>query len=183
MPKIIANLEDNINKVALELFSYKGYRDVSMKEIAFEVGIAVGTLYNYFPNKKALFITIFQKSWKKTFLKLYKLQKERKSAKEKIKTFTIILYDDVSERKGLGGELFKENIFKNEKFDTIKDELVKLMISFIKEAQEELELNNFLEMEEILAETILLTVANLSKKLDSKRRQNIKFLRKLIDSL
>ena len=40
---------------ALELFSKKGFHEVSMQEIAEESEFSVGTLYNFFENKDALF--------------------------------------------------------------------------------------------------------------------------------
>ena len=49
MPKIIENLEEEIAKISLKLFKENPYQNVSMRKIASEVGIAVGTLYNYYP--------------------------------------------------------------------------------------------------------------------------------------
>ncbi|KXS49265.1 MAG: TetR family transcriptional regulator, partial [Halanaerobium sp. T82-1] len=48
MPKIINNLRSKISRAAYQLFSEKGYSAVSMKIVAEETGIAVGTLYNYY---------------------------------------------------------------------------------------------------------------------------------------
>lgn len=43
-----------IQTVALELFDQKGFENVSIEEIAKEVGCSVGNIYHYFPNKAAL---------------------------------------------------------------------------------------------------------------------------------
>lgn len=43
-----------IDQVALKLFAQKGYAAVSMREIAREVGVQAGALYNYSPNKQDL---------------------------------------------------------------------------------------------------------------------------------
>ncbi|MGJ8527345.1 TetR/AcrR family transcriptional regulator [Maritalea sp.] len=43
-----------IDDVALSLFAQKGYAAVSMREIAREVGVQAGALYNYSPNKQDL---------------------------------------------------------------------------------------------------------------------------------
>lgn len=43
-----------IDDVALKLFAQKGYAAVSMREIAREVGVQAGALYNYSPNKQDL---------------------------------------------------------------------------------------------------------------------------------
>lgn len=67
MPKIIENLDEEIAKTALELFKDNPYQNVSMREIASEIGIAVGTLYNYYPNKWELYINVFEESWRETY--------------------------------------------------------------------------------------------------------------------
>jgi len=48
----------DILAVALELFSLKGYHNVSMNEIAEKSEFAVGTLYNFFSNKENLYQSI-----------------------------------------------------------------------------------------------------------------------------
>ncbi len=44
-----------ILEAALRLFSQKGYKATSMREIAKESEFAVGTLYSFFPNKRRLY--------------------------------------------------------------------------------------------------------------------------------
>lgn len=46
---------DEVLVVALKLFSEKGFHNVSMQEIARASEFAVGSLYNFFANKEALF--------------------------------------------------------------------------------------------------------------------------------
>lgn len=43
---------------ALDLFSHKGYHNVSMQEIAEKAEFAIGTLYKFFQNKEDLYKTI-----------------------------------------------------------------------------------------------------------------------------
>ena len=54
MPKIINNLEENILSAARRLVAEQGYAAVTMRAIAKECGIAVGTFYNYYPSKDAM---------------------------------------------------------------------------------------------------------------------------------
>ena len=49
-----------IQQTTIKLFAKKGYRDISMEEIAKCTGIAKRTLYKYYPSKIALFISIFE---------------------------------------------------------------------------------------------------------------------------
>lgn len=67
MPKLIPQLEKQIIDTAEKMFIAEGFEIVSMRKIAGELNIAVGTLYNYFPNKTALFFSIMERSWNKTF--------------------------------------------------------------------------------------------------------------------
>lgn len=57
MPKIVDREEyrKEILLQSFELFARKGYEAVTMREIATASGVTTGTLYHYFPNKKALF--------------------------------------------------------------------------------------------------------------------------------
>ena len=43
-----------ISKTALNLFAERGYAAVSMRQIAAKVGLQVGALYNYFPDKQTI---------------------------------------------------------------------------------------------------------------------------------
>ena len=49
------------------LFSQKGFHNTTSKEIATEAGVAIGSFYAYFPDKKALFIDVL-KSHSQQFL-------------------------------------------------------------------------------------------------------------------
>lgn len=57
MPKIVNH--DQYRKQLLskcfDLFAEKGYSSITMRQIAQDLGISTGTLYHYFPSKKALF--------------------------------------------------------------------------------------------------------------------------------
>ena len=50
--------ERRIVKAAEKLFVRKGYTKVAMEDVATGAGLAVGTLYNYFPSKSALLLAI-----------------------------------------------------------------------------------------------------------------------------
>lgn len=61
MPKIVDH--DEFRKELLnryfDLFADKGYLNVSMREVAAEMGTTTGTLYHYFPNKDSLLEELF----------------------------------------------------------------------------------------------------------------------------
>lgn len=49
-----------IREAALQLFAQRGYAAVSMRQIASEVGVQAGALYNYTPDKQALLFDLMQ---------------------------------------------------------------------------------------------------------------------------
>jgi AcrR family transcriptional regulator len=105
MPKIIENLEEEIAKTSLKLFRNNSYQNVSMRKIASEVNIAVGTLYNYYPNKWALYIEVFEESWKET----YRILKENcKNTEENyLINYLKVLYSEMKKKKSIVKELFR----------------------------------------------------------------------------
>jgi len=50
-----------ILKAALSIFSTRGYGESTMADVAAEAGVGVGTLYNYYNNKRDLLISLVQK--------------------------------------------------------------------------------------------------------------------------
>lgn len=53
-----------IMHIAAQLFSEKGYHDVTMDEIAERVGVAKGTIYLYFKSKENLYLEILEDRYK-----------------------------------------------------------------------------------------------------------------------
>ncbi|MPQ43390.1 TetR/AcrR family transcriptional regulator [Clostridium tarantellae] len=106
MPKIIKNLEEKIFKEASKIFIHKGFDNTDMKTIAEACGIAVGTLYNYYPNKKTLYVQVFRRSWEDTLKKLNKIsQIKEQQANLVLKKMIEVLYNDTELRDGLGDDV------------------------------------------------------------------------------
>ncbi|TDO92053.1 TetR family transcriptional regulator [Halanaerobium saccharolyticum] len=105
MPKIIENLDEEIAKTALALFKNNPYQNVSMRKIASEVGIAVGTLYNYYPNKWELYINVFEESWRETYqiLKNNCQQLDR----DYLVNYLEVLSQEMKNKKSIVRELFR----------------------------------------------------------------------------
>lgn len=65
MPKIIPNLRNTIITKGREILFNEGYDALSMRRMAGECGIAVGTIYNYMRNKDDLVAHICMEDWLK----------------------------------------------------------------------------------------------------------------------
>jgi AcrR family transcriptional regulator len=59
---ILEQREEQILNAAFEVFSQKGFSAATIPEIAGQAGIAPGTIYLYFQNKRDLFLTVIQKN-------------------------------------------------------------------------------------------------------------------------
>lgn len=105
MPKIIKDIENKIFSEATDIFSQKGYIETDMKAIAKSCDIAVGTLYNYYPNKKSLYMAVFLKSWDETLEKLKNISKKESDNELALKGFLQIFYEDTIARNGLGKDV------------------------------------------------------------------------------
>ena len=63
MPKIIPDLKKNIINKGRTILFEEGYDALSMRRMASECGIAVGTIYNYMRNKDDLVAHICMEDW------------------------------------------------------------------------------------------------------------------------
>ena len=64
MPKTIEDVENLVLRSAFELLKVQGYHKLNMREIAKKSSIATGTIYNYFPTKDELMISLIRFYWK-----------------------------------------------------------------------------------------------------------------------
>ena len=67
MPKIISDLRETLYAETRRQLNTVGYSALTMRNIAKECGIAVGTLYNYFPSKEYLVGCVVLEDWKKIY--------------------------------------------------------------------------------------------------------------------
>ena len=72
---------------ALELFSEKGYHNVSMHEIAEKAEFAIGTLYNFFKNKEDLYKTLIIEQANRFHEALTKAVEEADDEIEKLRNY------------------------------------------------------------------------------------------------
>lgn len=185
MPKLIKDIEKNILSSAIELFGEYGFAKVDMKMISKKMGIAVGTLYNYYPNKKDLFIKSFQKSWAGTFCKLNNVMREEVEPEEKIKNFLREVGVDSSIRKGVGREFFNKGNF-NEKdriiIEDIKDRAMNMLFQLINNLRQKRGFSEYKEMDDKMAYSLFNLLIHLSKNNSFSREDNVEFLFRLVDS-
>jgi AcrR family transcriptional regulator len=62
-PKTELNTRDKILQAAQKLFARNGYDGTTTKELAEKAGIAEGTLFRHFTNKKAILVEVATQGW------------------------------------------------------------------------------------------------------------------------
>ncbi len=63
MPKILTNVQNDLLEEAKRQISENGYCATTIRSVAKACGLAVGTVYNYFPSKDMLIATFMAKDW------------------------------------------------------------------------------------------------------------------------
>lgn len=184
MPKVIKNLKEKILTNAMDLFNDFNYKDVTMNGIAKKTGIAVGTLYNYYPNKKELFVDVFKMSWEETFIKLDAIMDKNIAFREKLDSFIEVLYLETVNRKGLGRELLKIDAFKfteNGAFG-IRKEMYKRMEDIIEGIKKEENISINTDYELRFKKNFFDYILAVITAFPEEKELNIEYLKHLINS-
>lgn len=88
MPKIVDHdaYREELTEKYFEHFAKRGYADVTMKEIASDLGVSTGTLYHYFPSKKSILEHMFQLASRRDVSEAAKNINENTPLETRIKT-------------------------------------------------------------------------------------------------
>lgn len=101
MPKIIEGLAEKIADAARTIMAKRGIAGVDMRSVAHEAGVAVGTVYNHYPDKESLLLAVLTSEYE-TFRCELALQLE--PVHQKAERLVIViegLYSFVTERRGI----------------------------------------------------------------------------------
>lgn len=91
MPKTIEDVENLILRSAFELLKAQGYQKLNMREIAKKSNIATGTIYNYFPTKDELMISLIRFYWKDYREKIYELFSSKEDVLTKMRGIFLMI--------------------------------------------------------------------------------------------
>ncbi|SFK47714.1 DNA-binding transcriptional regulator, AcrR family [Marinilactibacillus piezotolerans] len=123
MPKIIKDVEQSVFKAVMDVVTSEEIDQLSMKRIAKSSGIAVGTLYNYFPDREDLVSKAILYSWNQSFQTLDAILAQSNDSIAKWTTFHETLYLEMMKRKGVGHELIRQQVISDEVNQEILDGL------------------------------------------------------------
>ncbi len=126
LPSKGSKTKEKILKVSLKLFSTKGYKATTVRDIAGAMGVKQSALYNHFKNKDEILETLISNLTSSAIVTLFdgkdthELQKQGKSLLASIATtFKLLSFDGQNE--GLY-KLLMQEIFRNERIREIYNE-------------------------------------------------------------
>lgn len=70
MPKLIKDAKRTIIREAKRLLLRDGFSEFNMRTVAKNAGVASGTLYNYFPSKDYLIVSIMLEDWESALIRM-----------------------------------------------------------------------------------------------------------------
>lgn len=137
MPKIYEDLRKQILKHAKEIIVKNGYRKLNMRDVASKSGIAIGTIYNYFPTKDALVSEVMYGYWMDFILETKRIANTQDDLFTKLRSIYKILEEFI--------DIFKENWLKLDKNENgmtkehykQKNEIIHFFMEIIQEAVKE----------------------------------------------
>jgi AcrR family transcriptional regulator len=179
MPKIIKDVENTIRNCARELFTELSYTNVDMKMISGKSGIAVGTMYNYYKNKKQLYLSILNENWQGTFDKLDAISMLDISSEEKLSLFISTLYEDIEARNGLGKALINasdDELKDDEEINDLKRRLTVKIENFFSCFDKAGALNEIPDIDTRLAGSLLAALLTMLEFMPKDKKDNISFL-------
>ena len=107
MPKIIPDLGPRILQAAAKAFETKGFEATDMKSLASELGISVGTLYNYYASKPELFLAV-SVVWKQELsARLLERLDQKDSPVDKLRSALLMLYENMEAYTGIWKEFMR----------------------------------------------------------------------------
>ena len=102
MPKLIENLSDQLLAEARRQVAERGYAKTTVRSVAAACGIAVGTVYNYFPSKEQLIAAFVAEDWKASLAEM------RERSRESAETCFRAIYDGLAAFIERHGGLFAD---------------------------------------------------------------------------
>ncbi|GEK89662.1 transcriptional regulator, TetR family [Alkalibacterium putridalgicola] len=162
MPKIIKDVEQSVFKAVMAVMTTDGIDQLSMKRIAKNSGIAVGTLYNYFPDREELISKAIQYSWYQSFQVLDDVLNGSKDSLTKWLAFHDALYSEMSQRKAVGHELIRQKVISDDVNQKIVNGLFSRYADLFQELSGETDKSYSEQTRRRIQETLVSTILRLT---------------------
>ena len=107
--------KQQIIESAIKIFAQYGYAEATVEKIAMDSQFGKGSLYNYFPSKKMLFIESFKYIFKELLFVAQSSLSEGKNLRDKLANYVTVTIKYFNENKDSFS--FLENVFYNMHLD------------------------------------------------------------------
>lgn len=102
-----------IQAASRQLFEKRGFEKTTMADIAAEAEIGLGTLYNYFPSKTAMFFSLIENNAGSHIQELERIRMSGKPLLESLQGFLLVYLKSFSTYdKSVWRDLFREGVFR-----------------------------------------------------------------------
>jgi AcrR family transcriptional regulator len=126
VPKIIENVKESLILEGRKTLIEKSYKELNIRDIAKNVGIAIGTFYNYFPNKEVFVYQIFMDDWKNTLDLADSLKNSEEPLKEKVRKIYLSMQDFVDRYISIFYEIAMLKGYESKREYDMRDLYIKL---------------------------------------------------------
>jgi AcrR family transcriptional regulator len=126
VPKIIENVKENLILEGRNTLIEKNYKELNIRDIAQSCYIAIGTFYNYFPNKEEFVSEIFRDDWRNTLILAEKLKTTDEPLKEKIQKIYLSMQNFVDRYISIFYEIAMLKGYESKRDYDMKDIFIKM---------------------------------------------------------
>ncbi len=131
MPKILESVREQLLETARAQVAEKGYEKTTIRSVASECGIAVGTVYNYFPSKDMLIASYVADDWREY------LERMNGFSTDDPESFFRNIYDSLNEFSERNRSLFSDRdaakVFSAsfpQRHGILRDQLANIILPF-----------------------------------------------------
>lgn len=135
MPKKINQPKETIIKVAREILQNEGYDGLSIRNLAKRSGVSIGTIYNYFEDKKVLDMFVMAAFWQEFEVKVQVVFEQTDVGfYEKLSEVEAEMNRFVSAFRDLFSQVFQSRKHSySEREQAVKNQMIKRMSNLLEE--------------------------------------------------
>ncbi|MCR3757571.1 TetR/AcrR family transcriptional regulator [Clostridium felsineum] len=126
MPRIIEDIKEKLILEGRRTLMEKSYKELSIRNVAKNCGIAIGTFYNYFKTKEEFVGEICKDDWRDALSSLEKLKDSEEPIKEKLRKVYLAMDGFVDKYLSIFYEILAIEGYKSKSASDIKDVYIKV---------------------------------------------------------
>ncbi len=135
MPKFIIEPKEAILSNAKSIVVNEGFEQLTIRKVANAAGISIGTVYNYFPNKRDLSLQLMEEYWISFLIVIDEIDKQQTDFYKKMQQIYIQLesfvktFKEVWIKNASGNHHDEDFMKKNDFFDKLNQKLEYILLN------------------------------------------------------